>query len=66
MSRSDNHYSSLPGRLFVASMLLLVAAIAIRTAVHLLLSVVWPLVGFALAALTCVAVWRFSQRSSRW
>lgn len=49
---------SLSERLLSGAVLLLIAAFALRWAVELVLSIIWPLVGAAAAALLLLGVWR--------
>jgi membrane protein implicated in regulation of membrane protease activity len=55
---------SLVERLLGAALLFLFAAVALRVAVSLILSVVWPLVGLAAAVVTGAGLWQ-AWRSRR-
>ncbi len=52
---------SLGERVLGAALLLLLAALAVRAAVHIILSVLWPLVGLVAFALTLLVGWRLWQ-----
>ncbi len=52
---------SLAERVLGAALLLLLAALAVRAAVHIILSVLWPLVGLVAFGLTLLAGWRLWQ-----
>lgn len=49
---------SLPESLLGGAILLLIAAYALRLAVELVLSIIWPLLGVAALGLLGLAVWR--------
>lgn len=51
--------SSLIERALGAAVLLLLAAIALRAAVQIVLSVLWPLIGVALVSLGIAIGWRY-------
>lgn len=51
--------SSFPERLLGAALLLLVAALALRLAVHVLISLLLPLLGLAFAGLLLGIGWRY-------
>lgn len=63
---SGGSASSLVERLLVAALFLLVAAIAIRAAVHVVLSVLWPLIGLGLLALAAGVGWRLLRDRRGW
>ena len=52
---------SWPERLLGGAVLVLLAAFALRWAVELVLSIIWPLVGVAAVALLLIAAWRLWQ-----
>lgn len=54
---------SLVQRLLEAAVLLLVAALAIRWAIEIILSVLWPLLGIAASLIVGATAWRLWQRS---
>lgn len=53
--------SSLSERLLGGALLLLVAALALRFAVQVLLSILWPLIGLAFAAVVLGLGWHWWQ-----
>lgn len=54
--------SSLAERALGVGLLLLLAALAVRAAVHIFLSVLWPLIGFGVSLAALAIVWQFWQR----
>ncbi len=52
---------SLAERVLGTALLLLLAALAVRAAVQIILSVLWPLVGLVVFGITIIAAWRFWQ-----
>ncbi len=65
MSRGPGY--SLPERLLGAAVLLLLAGMALQTAVGLVLSVVWPVIGLAVLGGLLVLGWHFwDSRRGGW
>lgn len=58
---------SIVGRLLAAALMLLIAAYAVRYAVDLILSVMWPLIGIGSTLVVAAVLWQvWRYQRSRW